>query len=138
MKLTKTGVAILMSIANGNTTTEDFSGSKARSLSALRKGRLVSVTPIKVEGLKLTPAGQEILEGSGSPAKSSKSNKIAHGRRNTSTGHRVGSTRSKAFKMIEQYSGKIARGALIEKLVAKFGTSPNTASTYIHQAVSGK
>lgn len=134
MKLTKAGVAILSAIANGDTTTEDFSGSKARSLSALRKGRLVSVTPVKVEGLKLTDAGREVLEGSGAP----KSAKIAHGRRNTSTGHRTGSTRSKAFKVIEQYHGKIARGELIEKLVSKFGTSPNTASTYIHQAVGGK
>lgn len=129
--ISKAGKEILSQIAAGNVTTDSFTGGRARALSALRRGRLVAVQPVKVEGLALTAAGEAILAGKsesdagkGSPRRSK-----AHG------AHRSGSRASKAANMIEKFynTGKLARGKMIQKLVDQADLTPASASTYIYK-----
>lgn len=126
-KVSKVGQEILGMIAVGNVTTDDFTGARSRALSALRRGRLVAVRPVKVEGLALTPVGEAILAGKmeGSLPKHNK----AHGV------HRAGSRANKAANMIEKFytSGRLARGKMIQKLVDQVKLTPASASTYIYK-----
>lgn len=127
--VSKAGKEILALVATGGTTMEDFKGGKARAVQALRRGKLISVTQMKIEGLELTPAGQALLEGK---SETNGKSKAAASNGEPAT-HRRGSKASKAAKIIEQFHGKIARGKLIDKLVSRLELSPATASTYIYQ-----
>lgn len=127
MNVSKAGREILKQIANGNATADQFTGGQARAVAALRRGKLITVKAVKVDGLALSDAGKELLSGKSEGGS-------RRGRRSSAAteGHRDGSKASQAAKIIARFGEKLARGDLIKKLVKEVGLTENSASTYIY------
>lgn len=123
--ISKAGRTILKQIQHGDVTAAEFTGGKARALAALKRGKLIVVKAVEVDGLQLSKAGEELLSGKvGGGARGSRSA--------DTTEHRDGSKASKAVRIIAKNVEKMARGALIKKLVKECGLTENSASTYIY------
>lgn len=120
--VSKAGQEILKQIRRGDVTTAEFTGGRARALAALKRGKLVVIKPVEVDGLVLSKQGEQLLSG-----------KSDSGSRSASAeGHRDGSKAAQATKIIAKWSGKLKRGELIAKLVKQVGLTENSASTYIY------